>query len=582
MIGWAAADAGPRTRMRTDPIAVQRSSRPLIYRNLTSGNAGKMIPLLMQPLLREDSFSGMFRFQFKMDETVEILMNSINVRVMAYLVPKLAFDRFDGYDTLNRSYEGVATGANGGTIPPWFEPYTAPVDPKTNQIFWALGKHYRPSAVLNTDYIEAYNQVWNFRARNRSPHLTLRDRLDVTLAPAFWNHQAWAHVVPDFDQAIIDGQVPLNIVPTGTNQSAPVLGIGSTADRGTPNAITNVRSADGTMKSFSEGGWSGNSDTNPIYLESATKNGGNYPNIRADLTELWAEMAAGGMTISLSNIEVARKTQAFANLRRRFNGHSDEYIIDLLMDGITIPDEAWKQPMLLADSSTIFGMAKRWATDGASLTESVVNGATFIDTRIRVPRCGPGGVIVVVAEISPEQLFERQKDPYLHAREVGHLPQYLRDYLDPEKVEIVDNAQVDVLHANPGGTFGYAPMNHQWAKSMPNVGGRFTRPADDATFDEARQRIWAVETKDPVLGKDFYLVTNMHYRPFVVTDESQDHFEIMTQGTANIEGNTVFGDLLIEATDDYDKVLAEADLSRIDKPGVVSSGDDGGESSPSA
>ncbi|AXH76439.1 MAG: major capsid protein [Microviridae sp.] len=557
MIGMAAADRGPMTRMRTDPIAVRRTSRPFIYRNLTSGNAGKMIPILAQPLLREDQMAGAFRFTFKMDETVEVLMNAVNVRVMAYLVPKLAFDRYDGWDTLNRSYEGVTTGHAGQAIPAWFEPYTAPADPKTNEIFWALGKHAKAGTVLNSDYIEAYNQIWNFRARNRSPHLTLRNRLDLTLAPAFWVHQAWAHVVPDFDQAIIDGEVPLNIV----NNSFSVKGIGiPAANTHVPNAGVSVIESDGATVTYPY--------SQPI---DASGSGGASVRLKvADATaiaapQIFAEMAQNGITVSLSNIELARKTQAFANLRRQYNGHPDEYIIDLLMDGISIPDEGWKQPILLADQSTIFGMAKRWATDGASLTESVVNGGSMIDLRLRVPRCGPGGIVMIVAEIAPEQLFERQRDPYLHATQVAQLPQYLRDELDPEKVQVVENGEVDVLHSDPTGTFGYAPMNHQWAKSMPSVGGRFTRPDSESTFDEARQRIWAVETTDPVLGRDFYLVSGMHYHPFVVTDEAQDHFEIMTQGTANIVGNTVFGDLLIEATDDYEKILAEAPMDRIDK-----------------
>lgn len=538
-------DAGPATRMRTTPIPVERSNRPMVIRNLTSGNAGKMIPLMAIPLLREDACNGMFRFQFKMDETVEILMNSVNVRVMAYLVPKLAFDRYDGWDTLNRSYEGVTTGAAGQAIPGWFEAYSGPADPTTNEILYTLGKHYKSGDALNTDYIEAYNQIWNFRAKNRSPNLTPRGRLTATLAPGFWNHQMWAHVVPDFDQSIIDGEVPLNVV----NQQLEV----KRKANATPgvklyNAGTNV----GALN-------------NPLQSNSNVLGNG-VSNLTIDpMATLFAELAQDGITISLSNIEMARKTQAFANLRRQYNGHSDEYIIDLLMDAISIPDAAWQQPILLADESTIFGMAKRWATDGGNLTESVVNGATFIDMRIRTPRVGCGGVVMVVAEIAPEQLFERQRDPYLYANTVDELPQYLRDTLDPEKVQIVENGEVDVRHSTPAGTFGYAPLNHQWAKSYAQIGGRFTRPAVDASFDEDRQRIWAVETEDPVLGRDFYLVSNMHYKPFVVTDPDVDHFEIMTQGQVNISGNTVFGDLLIESTDDYEKVMEVAPTDRIDK-----------------
>ena len=283
-------------------------------------------------------------------------------------------------------------------------------------------------------------------------------------------------------------------------------------------------------------------------------------------TGLIAEMGAlAGTSISLSNIELARKTQAFANLRRQFSGHSEDWVIDLLMDGIEVPDQSWQQPMLLADRSTVFGMAKRYASDGASLTESVVNGITYLDVGFMCPKVNMGGVIMMVAEIAPEQLFERQKDPYLHAKAVDELPQFLRDTLDPEKVEIVTNDFVDVNHGAPSGTFGYAPLNYKWQKSMPRVGGKFLRPTVDTPVDEDRMRIWAVETADPVLSTDFYLVTGMHYRPFIVTDTAIDHFECQIRGSAVIQGNTVFGGALIEATDEYTEVLAEAPQDRIDK-----------------
>lgn len=314
--------------------------------------------------------------------------------------------------------------------------------------------------------------------------------------------------------------------------------------------------------------------TYPVAYGSDTAAGGDGIYIRAkasggsqaDVYAIFDEMAAQGISISLSNIELARKTQAFANLRRAYAGHSEEYIIDLLMDGISIPDERWKQPMLLADETTVFGMAKRYASDADNLTESVVNGLTYVDLRFGCPRVNTGGVIMIVAEIAPEQLFERQEDPYLHARDPDELPHFLRDTLDPEKVVVVENQEIDIDHATPTGSFGYAPLNWEWTKSIPQVGGKFYRPAVDAPFDEDRQRIWAVETQNPTLSRDFYLVSGMHYKPFVVTDPAIDHFECLIRGEALIRGSTVFGGILIEAEDDYEKVLEKAPQNRIQKP----------------
>lgn len=547
------------SRVKTQPVSTPRTARVHDLRCLTSLPAGKMVPLAAVPLLREDGISSArVRVTFEMSETVEVLMNAINVRVMAYFVPTLAFERFHGMDSLNRSYMGQPE-PGGSTVIPYFELAAAPAPGKSgNNILYYMGKHYRTGQMINQAYTEAYNVIWNFRAKNRSQHITPRSRLQNDLAPAFWQHQTFAHIVPDFDQAVIDGEVALNVV----NSKMYVKGIGFGGATGAGGPVGPYEPGNTTPSSW------------PSHYKVTDAAGGAglanmYVNPKAgtlNATEIFAELADNGITVSLSNIEMARKTQAFAALRKQYAGHGDEYIIDLLMSGIHIPDEAWKQPMLLADRNTVFGMSKRYASDAANLTESVVNGVTFIDIGFSVPRNPIGGVVMLLAEISPEQLFERQKDPYLHIGSVEELPEFLRDTLDPEKVEVVPNDYVDIDHDTPTGTFGYAPLHYRWAKSAPQIGGRFYRPTVDAEFDEDRQRIWAVETQNPVLSEDFYLVTTMHYKPFVVTDINIDPFEALTRGTVSIIGNTVFGGLLIEGNEEYASIVEEQPIDRIEKP----------------
>ena len=542
---------GLPTRTKTTPIPVQRTTRPSAHRVLTSFEPGKMVPVLAIPLLREDSVAGaVMKLVFEMKETVEVLMNGVNARVMTYLVPKTALARFDGLDSINKSYEGLPP-IDGADVVPWFETMVAPAH-GANAILKKMGKHARPGTTINTEYIEAYNCIWNFRARNRSPDIALRDRLDGTLAPGFWAHQNFAHIVPDFDQAIIDGEVALNVV----NSKMPVKGLGKYNQNALVADQAVYESGETAASNFPHAAAIHNqADGNFVYMKMTAAAGG-FPDV-------WAELQDNGITVSLSNIDMARKTQAFANLRREYSGHSDEYIIDLLMDGITVPEQAWNQPILLGDMSTVFGMSKRYASDAANLTESVVNGITALEQRFSCPRVPMGGVIMMVVEVSPEQLFERQKDPYLHATTVDELPQFLRDTLDPEKVVVVKNEEIDLDHDTPNDTFGYAPLNHQWTRSIPQIGGKFYRPAVDAAFDEDRQRIWAVETQNPVLSQDFYLCTTMHQKPFVMT--TGDNFELLVRGEAAIRGNTVFGGALIEATDDYAEVVEEQPNERIDK-----------------
>ena len=536
-----APNSADMNRMRTTPVVAPRTMRRQSARGITSLPAGKMVPIAAVPLLREDAVrSGRLRFSFEHMETAEVLMNAINVRVMAYFVPMLALERFNGsMDQLNLSYEGKPP-LDGSPVVPYIEQIAFGAH-GANDIFEYLGLHGRPTQMVNSAYVEAYNQIWNFRAKNRSPDLALRPRLATTLAPAFWAHDQFKHIVPDFDQAIIDGEVPLNV----PGQQIPVVagpnGLTFTAGANTPRRV--LMQPSGSSLSYGGGAL------------------GTAANIDA-ISGLFAEFAENGITVSLSNIELARKTQAFAELRRQYNQH-DDYIINLLMDAINIPEQAFKQPMLLSDRRTVFGQSKRYATDSGNLTESVVNGMTELDMSIQLPRVGMGGVVMVVAEITPDQLFERQEDPFLTALSVDDLPQYLRDTLDPEKVDVVKNGRIDVVHATPNATFGYEPLNGRWNIDVPRVGGLFYRPVSNTTFDEDRQRIWSVETVNPTLSTDFYLCTNMHTKPFVVTN--RDPFEVVTQGDIYIEGNTVFGGHLVEATDDYEKVLAVAPHDRLEK-----------------
>ncbi|TIS45689.1 hypothetical protein [Mesorhizobium sp.] len=547
-----AKDILSMSRMSTTPVSVPRTMRMHTARGITSLPAGKMVPIAAASLLREDSVrSGRLRFSFEMMETAEILMNAVYVSVKAYLVPWAALPRFSSIDEMNRAYEGVA-GAAGAVVP--FNSAEIHNSATADDIKVYLGLHAKTGDGVSTMYHEVYNEIWNFRAKNRSPNLALRTALQRDLAPAFWRHEQFRHIVPDFDQAVIDGEVPLNVV----NAQMPVKGIGVEGSWAVPADVNiAVRETSGAADvSYVKAVSTALADKVRVKVHASG----------ADVVpDIFAELAANGITVSLSNIDMAKKTAAFARLRTQYNEHDDDYLVNMLMDGLSIPEQSLRQPILLGEQTTIFGMSKRYATDAANLQESVVNGATMIDMAIQTPRIATGGVIMVVAEITPEQLFERQADPLYHYAEFSGsgFPHFLRDTLDPEKVEAVPNRYIDVQHATPAGTFGYAPLNYRWNVQQPRVGGKFYRPDPAAPFDEDRQRLWAVETINPTLGTDFYLCTNMHTNVFVVTN--QDPFEVVTQGDFLIEGNTVFGGALVEATNDYAAVLAKVDQTRIAK-----------------
>jgi len=552
MAQLSANDIRNIARTNTTPIPIARSVRQINQIAATSMPAGKMVPVTAFPLLREDQLrNSMIHCKVDLMETAEIIKNGIKCRFMAYFVPFLAFERFNGgMDEFNRSYMKQAI-ADGATVTPFFNTMVAGAVGSI-PIHKYLGFHAAPADVINTAYIEAYNLIWNFRARNRSETLYQAKKRLMTatsLAPAFWMHEQFKYVVPDWDDVAMEGSVDLSF----TSAKVPVYGVGLNPSIGASyGAVESVRHATGVTNNVTQyNGTSGN-------IKMATKNIGGqaFPDIYADLQ-------ASGVKISLANIELAKRTQWYANLKAQFEGLPDNWIIDLLMQGVSVPEQMWKQPILIADKTEIFGIEKRWATDGANLTDAVVNGAAMCDLDMVLPRTPTGGIVMVVAEILPEQLFERGRDPLLFTSDPATLPNAMKDDLDPQKVERMAKGEVDTSHSDPNGLFGYRPLNWKWQQSNTRIGGKWFKSAPSTAFNEDRQHFWTVEVTDPAYNSDFMISETFNTLPFIVTN--QDVGEVQIQGTAIIEGNTQFGTRLLENDNAYAEVLAQVDQSRLTK-----------------
>ena len=536
----------------TAPIQVQRSVRRDRGRVLTSADAGKILPIKYIPMLREDAVRrGRVRLNFEMMETAEMLMNGINVHVYAHYVPMLAFDRFNGsMDELNKSYQ--KENGIGGSVVPYFNTISSAAALDTTAgdaatFLQTMGIHTQ-AATLNSTIVEAYNCIVNYRRKARSASLTQRTALDWSLAEAFWGLEN-NHIVPDFDQKLVDGEVSL----AGLTFQAPVKAKRAMT-RLSSSSIGGIIAADNDA--IPSAGY-----ISPASVDSTITDEGSY----YLFDDIIAELTSGGnATMSLADIDQAKKTAAFAKLRSMYDGIDDEHVIDLLMEGIRVPEETMRQPILLSRASTMIGYNQRYATDAANLDTSVTNGFATVDMTIRTPQMNTGGVIMITAEIVPEQMWERKKDYYLYETDADNLPNYLRDYLDPEKVSVVKNDHLDVNHSTPNGTFGYAPLNHEYMRDMVNIGGKYYRPANDA-FDEDRAKIWTAETTDPTLSDDFYLVDSLHKKVFA--DQNADAFEITCLSDVEITGNTVFGERLLEAdaTSDYEAITNLVDDARIEK-----------------
>ena len=545
------------SRTNTSPISIPRSTRQINQVVATSMPAGKVVPITAFPLLREDTLrNSMLHCKVDLMETAEVIKNGIQCRFQAWFVPFLAFERFDGgRDEFDRSYMKQG-GANGAPVTPFFQTMVAGAVGSI-PIHKYMGFHAAPTDVINTAYIEAYNLIYNFRLKNRSETLyqsKKRDTLLATsLAPAFWQHQQYKYVVPDWDDLAMEGSVDL----TFTNPNAVIRGLAIAKNQAAAaSTVLGVGTKTGNDLAVGTPTWAGGS----IYAQAQTTGA---PNENTNRPQIFADLASSGIKISLANIELAKKTQWYAELKAQFEGHKEGWIIDLLMQGVSVPDKIWQQPIKIADKTQVFGIQKRWATDGANLTDAVVNGSALCDLDIVLPRCPTGGIVMVTAEILPEQLFERARDPLLFISDPDKLPNAMRDDLDPQKVERMSNGEIDTAHATPNGLFGYRPLNWMWMASNTRIGGKWFKAAPDNTFNEERQHFWTVEVANPALGPDFMIAETFNTLPFVVTN--QDVGEVELQGTAIIEGNTVFGERLLENDNAYVEVLGKVDQTRIVK-----------------
>jgi len=510
---------------RATPVDHPRTTRIDSASVITSGFGGKFLPIKMFPLLREDAARGTLNLNFQMAETADMLLNPVRVTAAAYLVPKLALDRFTDMGAIDRSYNGEQE--IDGSVIPWFEEQLV----FTSDFYTQLGLH---STFGNDDYLQSYNAVWNYVAGQMSNSIPERAPKDTSIAPAFWRHSQMRHVKPTFDDALLEGEIALEF--TSGSENLPVKSTDYWQNN--PPSGQNVPAGGPTTPEL---------DAN-----------GNYDWVG----KVWAELQANSVTTSLAAINQARETAAWARLRNQYAGLSEEWMMDQLLSGVRLRDESLRQPMLLDSQDSVMGMTQRYATDAANLDKSLTDGAGMIDLSINVPPLITGGTIVVVAQILPEMVYERQRDYYQTALTVADLPNRTRDELDPQPVEFVTNAEVDENHTLPDDLFGYAPLNHGWQRMAPNIGGKyFKRSASDA-WTEDRNRIWSTEVVDPTLGPDFYLSTTLSHEVFA--DSTSDPFEIWLNGNVSITGLTYFGAGIRESNDDFDKVKAQVPTDRID------------------
>lgn len=522
-------------RQATAPVTFSRSTRKDEGVLMSSGMAGVVTPILIIPLLKGDSLSGQMAVDVDLGLMPRPLMNPVFCNVQCWFVPKASFPRFAGTDEFLNSYTSTKIRALGqpDRDPP---PYFNTVDPTLGSAATAgvldhlktLGLHLPTGYKINADYIDAFIQVYNFRLAAHSSKLPLLKYVGDTgwtakPPPAFWPSGRWSGIVPDYEKALLVGQLDLDV----SAGQIPLHGFAS-ALAATP-------------------GW--------VSYASGTAVSANAMGVEAG-KQIFGEMAGTKVSVTLSDIDKARTTQAFAKLRAAYAGNdttgfmSDEMMLAYLMQGISVPADYYRRPWLLGQQRVAFGFAERHAMDGASLDKSSTEGRTSVRLPVNVPMQDVGGYIVATMEVLPERLDERATDEFLFIKDVNELPNALRDVQRTEPVDTVLNRRIDAKHASPDQVYGYERMNDVWNRSFTKLGGIFYQPDPKAVKTESRAGIWHAGIIDPTFNEDHFLAPS----PFphdVFADSKAPAFEFVVRHSSSIVGLTQIGDALMENNDDF-------------------------------
>lgn len=535
---------------RTDvsAVALPRTTMRLPIKLGHSLKMGRFMPLDFIPVFREDSVSGGFDFSLSLSETYEMLINPPRVRISAWFVSKLAEPRFSkSAAVLLRSFMGEPeTDSEDAIVQPYFEVLEDAPAVSTIALARALGLHWNTGDDINTTPFEVYNLIWNHCARNRSADIEARELDDYSLAPAFWwADSPFGSVVPQVDTGSIAGEVPLTVVES----KMPVTGLGKFTGGFAGNTHA-LRESGGATRTYAKGstigGTTSTQDTSFVIEEDPDNPG--YPGVFAELQE-------HGITISMANIQQAGAIARFARERMKREGHEAEWMIDAMLQGLSIPDAEQIYPIMLNQTVVQFEQVLETANDGPSLGEKFALGAARGRLQFRLPVQAHGGTIMFIAEVLPEQLFEDQADPLLYALSADDVPNRMRDELKTAPFEAIENGQVSVYHSAPKAQFGYQPNNGSWLRHPPRFGGELHRTAGGSNSTVARRMLYPTEYIDPKLTEDFYLSEQIGLSPFM--NQAVDPIKFGARGEVIVNGLTLVG-YAVESEENYDAVAEHA------------------------
>jgi len=560
-------------RQNQKPAPFERTTRVDNVARQTTGRAGVVGLIDYFPVLRGDAVGGQLAYDVTLNHMPKPLRNSVMANVQAWFVPHSALPRFQSYSEFmhayqqeNIEYANPTTGAHVTRTPAPLFTRIAEISAQANAI--RASEHYdmlglqlptgSVGAYINDMIFDAYSMVWNFRAQAHSNRIPLRDTfmantaLATVFARAFWPQNRFSRVVPDYEQALVMGELSLDVIAG----QLPIMNMWRLNLGTNPNYV-NETANDRLTTSATDMRIGYHNGTDTADQLRITANRASPVGVATNtLTGAYAELAGNTFNVTLADIDKARQTQAFAKYRTSLHGNNptgyinDDAIMAELMQGFEVPWDEYDRPILIGSQMSRFQMMERPATDGPSLDLSTSRGRVQGRIPVNVPQNDIGGVVIVTLEVLPERIYERQYDPYLGVTDAFGLPDALRDIRRTEPVDIVQNKRLDVAHTTPNGIYGYEPMNDKWNREFTFLGGEFHQSVPSSDWTETRSALWIPEISNPTYTVDHFLAP-ANFPHDVFSDETKPAFEVTVARTCVIRGLTQFGDPLVEDNDDF-------------------------------
>ena len=166
-------------RQSTTAVMFPRSTQRDTAVTMSSGRAGKVVPVTYLPVLPGDTVGGRVGIDIQLKEMPKPLLNRVSANFQAWFVPKSALPQFSGRDELMHARTGEvikALGSADRTPPPYFTTISGAnlATVVAGEIFTTLGIHVAAGAAISNDLLDAYGLIQNFRIAANSSKIARR------------------------------------------------------------------------------------------------------------------------------------------------------------------------------------------------------------------------------------------------------------------------------------------------------------------------------------------------------------------------------------------------------------------------